>query len=134
MYNTKYICTYNDDNIFNENEKNIISEKDREFVTDALYRNDILHIFNIEDFDLDQINKELENLYEKIKDCNELILILKKVANTCLSEDLQIGLSLLFTFDFLYLTHPIISEYIENKNISREKINKLNNLILNFIN
>lgn len=133
MYNTKHICTYYDDDIF-DNELNVISDNDKEFVKNALYRNDILYIFELEDFDLDVINDKLDDLYEKIKECNELNSILKKASNIYLSEDLQMGLLLLFTFDFLYLAHPCISEYLEKKTISKENLDKLDNIISNFIN
>lgn len=134
MYNTKYICTYQDNNIFNENEINTITEKDKEFIKDALYRNDILHIFDIEEFDLDIINNKLDDLYEKITECDELNAILKKISNIYLYEDLKMSLLFLFAFDFLYLAHPCICEYLEKKTISKENLTKLNNIIINFIN
>jgi hypothetical protein len=128
MYNTKYICTYNEENVFNENDN--ITESDKEFVRDALYRQDILNIFKIEEFDMDNIDEYLKNLYDKIKENKEINLMLKKFANIYLSEDPEFGLILLFSFDFLHLFHPFICEYLETGEISREKYDKLINLII----
>lgn len=128
MYNTKYICTYNEEDVFNENDK--ITESDKEFVRDALYRQDILNIFNLEEFDMDNIDKCLKNLYEKIKDNKEIHSMLIKFANIYLSEDPEFGLILLFSFDFLHLFHSFICEYLETGEFSKEKYNKLFNLII----
>jgi hypothetical protein len=56
--------------------------------------------------------------------------MLKKFANIYLSEDPEFGLILLFSFDFLHLFHPFICEYLETGEISREKYDKLINLII----
>lgn len=127
MYNTKYIITYTDENVFNEEDN--VSEKDKEFVRDALYRNDILNIFEIEDFDTDIINSKIDNLYEKIKDNSDFLNLLKNFANIYLSEDPSIGLYILFTYDILYIAHPCICEYLEKGEISNENLNKLNKLL-----
>ncbi len=126
-YNTKYICTYNDKNIFRE--EDTITEKDKEFVMDAMYRNDILYIFDIEEFDKDIVCENLKILYEKIKLNETFNDILKKFANIYLSDDAEIGLLILYSYDFLYLSHPIISEYLGKGQISEENINKLNNIL-----
>ena len=128
MYNTKYICTYNNEDIFNENDK--ITESDKDFVRDAIYRQDILNIFQLEEFEIDNINDNLKELYGKIKDNKEIDILLKKFAAIYLSEDPEFGLLLLFSFDFLHLFHPFISEYLENRDISEEKYNKLINLLI----
>jgi len=127
MYNTKYICTYNDENILIDDEN--ISESDKEFIRDALYRQDILNIFQLDDFDLENINENLKELYDKIKDNQDINIILNKFAGIYLSEDPELGLLLLFSFDFLYLFHPFICEYLEKGEISKDKFNKLINLI-----
>lgn len=128
MYNTKYICTYNNEDIFNVNDK--ITESDKDFVRDAIYRQDILNIFQLEEFEIDNINDNLKELYKKIEDNKEIDILLKKFAAIYLSEDPEFGLLLLFSFDFLHLFHPFISEYLENRDISEEKYNKLINLLI----
>jgi hypothetical protein len=128
MYNTKYICTYNDENVFNEDDK--VSESDKDFIRDALYRQDILNIFDLEEFDLININMNLKELHNKIKNNEDINTILKKYAGIYLSEDTEFGLLLLFSFDFLHIFHPFICEYLEKGEISKEKYNKLINILI----
>lgn len=128
MYNTKYICTYNDENVFNEDDK--VSESDKDFIRDALYRQDILNIFELDDFELENININLKELHDKIKNNEDINTILKKYAGIYLSEDTEFGLLLLFSFDFLHLFHPFICEYLEKGEISKEKYNKLINILI----
>lgn len=128
MYNTKYIITYNDENVFNEEDN--ITEKDKEFVREALYRNDILNIFDIEDFDVDIINDKVDQLFEKLKNNTEFLNLLNNFANIYLSEDPIIGLYILFTYDILYIAHPCICEFLDKGKVSEENINKLNKLLI----
>lgn len=128
MYNTKYIITYNDENVFNENDN--ITEKDKEFVRDALYRNDILHIFDIDDFDVNIINDKIDELFKELQKNSDFLNILKKFANVYLSEDPIIGLYILFTYDILCIAHPCICEYLEKGEISEDNLNKLNKLLI----
>jgi hypothetical protein len=128
MYNTKYICTYNDENVFNEDDK--VSESDKDFIRDALYRQDILNIFELDEFELENININLKELHDKIKNNEDINTILKKYAGIYLSEDTEFGLLLLFSFDFLHIFHPFICEYLEKGEISKEKYNKLINILI----
>jgi hypothetical protein len=48
-YNTKYLCSYNDSDIFLQSEIEILNDTEKQFVRDALYRRDICNIFNIHD-------------------------------------------------------------------------------------
>jgi len=128
MYNTKYICTYNDENVFNEDDN--VSESDKDFIRDALYRQDILNIFELDEFELENINANLKELHDKIKNNEDINIILKKYAGIYLSEDTEFGLLLLFSFDFLHIFHPFICEYLEKGEISKEKYNKLINILI----
>lgn len=129
LYNTKYIITYdNDENIFNENDN--ISEREKEFIRDALYRNDLLYIFDIEEYDKDLLSNKLKDLYNVIKTNKELNKTLKKLAEIYLSNDPEIGLLILFSFDFLCISHPIICECLEKGEISKESLDKLNKILI----
>ena len=128
MYNTKYICVYNNENVFNE--KDDVSEADKEFIRDALYRQDILNIFGLDEFEFENINKNLKELHDKIKNDKNINTILKKCSGIYLSEDTEFGLLLLFSFDFLYIFHPFICEYLEKGEILKEKYNQLMNLLI----
>ena len=123
IYNTKYICKYNALDIFQEDDD--INDNDKEFVKDSLYRSDILNIFNIEDFNEDIINKGIHEIYNKIKDNYEFKTIMKKFAKLFFSEDCELGLLIMFSYDYLQFTHPCISDFLESGQISLENLNKL---------
>jgi hypothetical protein len=128
MYNTKYICTYNDSDVFLETDE--ISEEEKHFIQDTLYRSDLLHIFDVEDFDEDIFDKIISELYAKIYVQPDLSLLMECLANGFMSIDKEFGLMILFSFDYLHLTHPCVCEFLEKGCISNDAINKLKNAII----
>lgn len=110
MYNTRFSCTYN--------QANESSQEDQ-------YRFEFLRAFNLEEFDEVIINKEVDALVESLKCSPILVECMKKSAATFFSEDLQIGIMGLFTFDFFHLAHPCICEFLENNTINEQKLNAL---------
>ena len=110
MYNTLLKCTYNN-----------ASDLDQE----DQYRIEYLNAFNLEEFDDNQINKEVGALFERLKTSPELAACITKTAAIFFSEDLYVGLMGLFAFDFFYLAHPCICEFLETGTITQEKINAL---------
>lgn len=127
-YNTTYICKYNN-NVFSEDEEATLSDNEKYFVADSLYRNDVLNIFRLEDFDEQKINNCIDKIYEKVKNYNDLKPILKKLAAFFFSEDCELGMLLMFSYDYLEYTHPCICELLETGQISVDKLNKLNDVI-----
>jgi hypothetical protein len=120
-YNTKYVCSYNDSDVFLESELEVLNDNEKQFVRDALYRRDLCNIFKIEDqcFNEKIINDIISNLYKNINGEKFLESCVLKVSNNFLnSVDLELGFIILFSFDYLYLLHPCISEYIETGKIS----------------
>lgn len=120
-YNTKYVCSYNDSDIFLESEIQILNEDEKQFVRDALYRRDICNIFNIDDqcFDETKITNIISDLYKNINGKKIIDACITKLSNELIcNSDLEIGFLLLFSFDYLYLAHPCISEFIETGKIS----------------
>jgi len=127
MYNTKIICTYNTSDVFLETDD--ISETDKDFIRDAIYRQEFLDIFGIEEYEEAEINKGIHFLYEKIKDCEELFELAEKTATNYTCKDPEFGLLILFSFHYMYLTHICVSEYLETNQISLENIQKLRELV-----
>ena len=111
MYNTKYTCNYNDAKY--------------DTTQDDIYRKDIMNIFMLDIFDETIINNSLNGILHKVKNHPELNKCMKQMAGLMISEDLGVGLLLLYSFDLLYLTHPCICEFLETETISHEKINPL---------
>jgi hypothetical protein len=130
MYNTKYICTYNDSDIFLESEKNQLNNHEKEFVTNALYRTDLLNIFGVEEFNEDVFYEIISELYTKIYNNSELSMLMERLASRYMSIDKEFGLMILYSFDFLYLTHPCVCDLLEKGKISDNNINILKNAII----
>ena len=127
MYNSKYICKYNSEDIFLETDK--VTDSEKEFIRDTLYKEDLLNIFCITDYDEEQMNINMHILYEKIKNNEELSYCMKSVAGVFMSTDEELGLMILFSYDYLYLSHICISEFLEKGKISENNILKLKQII-----
>jgi hypothetical protein len=127
MCNTKIICTYNTDEIFEPTDK--LTERDKEFVRDVIYRQELLNILELGDYNNAKIDNGFRTLYEKIKFYTPLQEIMRKLAGEVMSEDEEVGLIILFSYDFMYQSHKCISELLETNNISDENINLLKILI-----
>ena len=130
MYNTKLVCAYNSDEIFKGLE-NIgeMTEKDKEVYQDAYYRYELLNILGLEEYDEKELSEAVSNLYEKIKDCTELKECMLKLAANFMSLDDELGLMMLFAYDYMYLAHICISEFLETGKITDANIVRLKSLI-----
>lgn len=125
-YNTKYECSYLKPGIFDES--NDLTEKQIEMMEDLkdeLYRIDLLNIFNVTDDRTDEMSEILDKIYEKIKHHEGLKECMLGMAAKFISEDAQMGLVALYSFDFMYFTHPCIVEFLETAQISDDKIQLL---------
>ena len=118
-YNTKYVCTYLDSDVFIETDD--VNDKERDFIRNCIYRQDILNIFEIDDFELDVINASIETIYDLIKYNSKFVEITKYVGN----GDGLMGLTLLFSYEYLHLTHPCICEYIETHHANTTELEKI---------
>ncbi len=130
MYNTKYECRYHKDNIFLETDK--VNDFEKEIIINILYKEDLINIFDIDENNFDNIdNMEviLTELYNKIKNNNDLKECMIICASQLISENEELGLCILFSFDYMYLTHLCISEYLETSNISEKNIKSLKDKI-----
>ena len=111
MYNTLLKCTYNN--------VSYVDQEDR-------YRIEYLNAFNLEEFDDKPINKEVDALFERLKHSPELTKCMTKSATGFgNSEYLHVGLMGLFAFDYFYLAHSCICEFLETGTITEENINAL---------
>ena len=120
-YNTKYVCSYNDSDVFLESEIQVLNDDEKNFIREALYRRDLCNIFNIEDQVLDEklISDNISNLYKLINGQKFLNLCITTISNKFFcSSDLELGFMVLFSFDYLYLAHHCISEFIETGKIN----------------
>lgn len=128
MYNTKYECRYNSDDVFLESDE--ISNDEKNYVRDILYKEDLMNIFEIDSSNnFDVFNDIIPSLYEKIKYNNDLRECMTKIATKLISTDEVLGLCLLYSYDFMYLTHKCVSEYLDSGIITYENITLLKKYI-----
>ena len=123
MYNTKYICTYNDSGVFYDTD--CISDNEKEFVLDALYRKDLLSIFGVDEFNEAIFYEILNELYKKISNNEFFVKIMETMAKQYMSTDPEFGLMLMYSYDYLHLTHPCICEFLDTGKISTDKMDKM---------
>ena len=134
MYNTKVVCTYNTPEVFLETDN--ITDDEKTFIRDIIYRQEFLNILDI-DYEKDdedneeKISEAIKDLYSKLKDCEKMrkcmVNVVEKHMNVgkYMTSDEELGMMLLFSYDYMYLTHICISEFIETCTISDENIGKL---------
>lgn len=128
MYNTNHKCTYDNFDIFLDADEDV-SEEEQDNIRNIIYRQDLLTIFNIDEYNESLITNAIHELYEKVKSCNELVLCMRKLAGNFLSEDEEMGLMILFAYDYMSASHLCISEFLENGTISKKRVNILNDLV-----
>lgn len=127
MYNTKVVCTYNLSDVFNPSD--VISDEDKDFIRDSLYRQELLDILGMDEFNENEMNRAIHELYEKVKNNTEIVSCMTKLAGRFLSEDLELGLMILFAYDYMYLTHTCVSEYLETGQILEKNMMNLKSII-----
>jgi hypothetical protein len=127
MYNTKFVCTYNTSSVFFGDEN--IGEKDEEFIRDSIYRQELLYILGMEDYNEREMNNSIDGLYKKIKENGELKSCMLKLASHFMCDDEKLGLMILYSFDYMHLTHICISELLETNKISEKNMFNLKSII-----
>jgi hypothetical protein len=111
-YNTKYVCTY--------------SQEDE---NDDPYRQDLLNIFGIQEFNEEIINNSLTILFHTLKQNERMLKCMKQLASRIISEDAEIGMVFLYSFGYMENTHMCVCEFLETGNISGKTIELLENII-----
>jgi translation elongation factor EF-Ts len=138
MYNTKVECTYNTPEVFLETDN--ITDDEKTFIRNIIYRQELLNILDIDYENNDEDNEEkiseaIKELYNRVKDSTCLrkcmVKVIQKHMNVgkYMTSDEELGMMLLFSYDYMYLTHICISEFIETGNIDDENIRKLVNIL-----
>ena len=134
MYNTKVECTYNTPEVFLETDN--ITDDEKTFVRNIIYRQELLNVLDIDnenDYEdnEEKISEAIKELYSKLKDCEKMTKCMVKVTEKHMNVGKymtggeELGMMLLFSYDYMYLTHICISEFIETGNIDHDNISKL---------
>ena len=134
MYNTKVECTYNTPEVFLETDN--ITDDEKTFIRNIIYRQELLNVLDV-DYENDnedneeKISEAIKDLYNRVKNCVGLTKCMVKVVEKHLNvgkymtNDDELGMMLLYSYDYMYLTHICISEFIETGDIDDENIKKL---------
>ena len=72
------------------------------FETHEDYQECFLSVFGIQEFDENVIAEKTRALYEELKDNKDFIDLLKRMAGQMMSEDVELGLYMLFSFDHIH--------------------------------
>lgn len=112
VYNYKYEVNYKNDDI-------------------TVFQTCLLNVFNMEEYSLKLINKRINELFNKIKDEDFFIVIIKNLINfnKYIQTDYEYGLMLLFSFDLFEDFHKCLQDYFVNGTVKNELIQKTINII-----
>lgn len=128
MYNTKVVCTYNTNEVFLDSDN--VTENEKDFIRNAIYRQELLNILGLDKYNENDLDIAINELYEKLRDCVELKECMNKVTqHFMLTDSPEFGLMLLYAYDYMYLTHICISEFIETGKIDQNNILKLRSVL-----
>ena len=127
MYNTKVICTYNTPDVFSVDDN--INEDEKGFVRDTLYRQELLNILGMEDFNDSEMEKTIHELYKKVSWQSFIKECLLKLSGQFMSIDCEFGLMIMFSYDYMYVSHVCISEFLDTGSISEKNMSKLRSII-----
>lgn len=127
MYDTKFECRYHREDVFLETDE--VTDDEKNFIRNLLYKEDILNIFII-DFndDFEVFTNVINELYEKIKNFLPFKECMKKMATSIMSEDEQSGLVIMYSYDYMYITHKCVSEYLDTGLLSEENMKLLSEI------
>ena len=109
-YDKNYVCCYNNEDVFTEEENNILTENDKTFVRDVLYRQDLLNIFCLENFEDEIILSSVSRIFELVKNEPTIRTLINSINEK--EEDSLLMFMTLFSFENLHKNHPIICVFV----------------------
>jgi hypothetical protein len=122
MYNIEYVCSYMDDDVFVETDN--VNDAEKEFIRHCIYRQDLLNLFQLEIFDENVLNKNIDKIYDKIKHNPDIVKCVTTIGEQ-LGVDNDTSFMILYSFDYMYLTHTCVCELLNIGEISSKSINQL---------
>ena len=112
MYDTSFYCTY----------KLMDNDDDR----NMMYQIQLLQAFDMRKFDQDEISEKTLQLYQQLKDCNEVKEILEEgvKANLQLNLSHEIMFMCLFSYQFFDLFHKCLIDYFTTGSSGSSRISE----------
>lgn len=102
---------------------------DVNYDTDDEYREQLLKVFGFDCYD-DKIIEIQKTIFNDIKENKSLNDLLTKASNSVLSEDLEIGLVLLFSYSYFKSFHYILKKFKTCNEVLEEDIDKLKKMFV----
>lgn len=138
-YENKYRCKYKNEleiDKYKTMTKTTNNDIDIEIdIESELYRLDILKIFKIKKYNENNITQTIDCIYDHFIKYNQQPNVIKfkniinKASNLFLSEDVKLGLTILYSYEYMNETHNCICEIIDKNNIDDKTIEKLEKII-----
>jgi len=106
-----------------------ITDHEQYLIQQKLYKQDILSIFFLDEFDETQLNESIYQLYEHLNHTDKLKSVCLKAASLVMSMNEEMGFLVLFSFDYLYATHACICDMLKSGIISDKNMTRLEELV-----
>lgn len=121
IYNVNHSSVYKriEDDFSNNTD---FSKEEVLLLCDHTYKMEILSVFKMTVFDEEEMNEKTSMLYNNCKTNEELMSCAKVL--TSVENDLEVGFRLFFSYDYFYLAHKCIVEFLKNGKISEDSLNK----------
>lgn len=110
-YDTQYECRYHKTDLFLEEEERLLSNEEKEAIRHFFYQEDLQHIFGQDDIDFSELHANLQKCKEWMEIARQLSLV------HLYTENEELGTCILLSYDYLYLSHVCISNYLEHGTI-----------------
>lgn len=134
-YNINYVCKYKNKDEIN-NYKKIMRTKNTDIDIDIdieseLYRLDLLKIFQIDNYNDNNITSTIDNIYNNFIEKNQntsikrFRKILNKSSQLFMSTDEKFGLTILYSYEYLDSAHKCICELIQTNTIDEHTLDAL---------
>jgi len=134
VYNSKHLCTYQYydskfENFIPNNQIVVVEIEKCEDSADLVYKSDILQVFDLIDYDDAKIEQEMANLFEILKKNEKMVECMKKMAHRFVTEELEFGMILLFSYDTFFATYLCVCDVVEKGEPNEENMDLLIKLI-----
>ena len=102
-------------------------DKKIQYQNDEEYQSQFLSLFGLEKYDDDIVQKGLDYLVNYVKQNTSFQEILERLSEKhLLTKNLDMGLTLGMSYDYLDIVHPMLADMHDNKEInSQPLINKI---------
>lgn len=135
QYNTKYVCKYKSNDEIN-NYKEIMKTKNNDIeieidIESELYRLDLLKIFQMDNYNDNNITSTIDIIYSNFIENNQNTTIkrfrkiLNKASQLFMSTDEKFGLTILYSYEYLDRAHKCICELIQTNTIDENTLDTL---------